>query len=54
MPLELCTPATIDLVVILFINSMDILGTIWGAPLPLIKKKKIKFKGEQHTVLFNT
>ena len=39
MLLEPCTPATIDLVVILFINSMEIGGTVWGAPLPLIKKK---------------
>ena len=38
MPLELCTPATIDLVVMLFINSMEIEGTIWGASLALIKK----------------
>ena len=38
MPLELCTPATIDLVVILFTNSMEIGGTVWGASLPLIKK----------------
>ena len=40
-PLELCTPAVIDLVVMfLSINSMEIGGTIWGASLPLIKKKR--------------
>ena len=38
MPLELCSPTTIDLVVMLFINSMEIVGTIWGASLPLLKK----------------
>ena len=41
MPLELCTLATIDLVVMLFINSMEIAGTVWGASLPLLKKKKM-------------
>ena len=40
MPLELCTPATIDLAVMLFINSMEIGGTVWGASLPYFKKKK--------------
>ena len=39
MPLELCTPSTIDLVVLLFINSMEIGGTVWGASLPYFKKK---------------
>ena len=39
MPLELCTSATIDLDVILLINSMEIGGTVWGASLPLIKKQ---------------
>ena len=41
MPLELYTLATIDLVVMLFINSMEIGGTASGASLPLIKKKKL-------------
>ena len=40
MPLELCTPATIDFVVMLFINSMEIGGTVWGASLPHFKKKE--------------
>ena len=39
MPLELCTPATVDLVFMLFINSMEIGGTVWGASLPLLKNK---------------
>ena len=34
-PLELCTPAMIDLVVMLFIHPMEIGGTVWGASLPL-------------------
>ena len=40
MPLESCTPATIDFAVKFFINSMKTGGTVWGALLPLIKKKK--------------
>ena len=38
MPLDLCTPATRDLVVMFFINSMEIGDTVWDASLPLIKK----------------
>ena len=40
MPLESCTPATIDFVVKFFITSMKTWGTVWGALLPLIKKNK--------------
>ena len=39
MPLESCTPATIDFVVKFFITLMKIGGTVWGALLPLIKNK---------------
>ena len=42
MPLDLCTPATRDLVIMFFINSMEIGDTVWDASLPLIKKKKKK------------
>ena len=38
MPLELCTPTTINLVVMLFINSMENIN-VWGASLPFLKKK---------------
>ena len=41
MPLELCTPATIDLVVMFFINSMEIGCTVWGASLALLKKRSL-------------
>ena len=41
MPLESCTLATIDFVVKFFITLMKTGGTVWGALLPLIKKKKL-------------